>query len=84
MKKILLANLDKIHTTAMGADRIRKNLNLDQIAVPDVVDYCKETIRQLDCLIYQNGKNFYCETENIRLTIHARNFTIITAHEMKL
>ena len=82
-KEILLSSLDKIHTTALGADRIRKNLNLDQIAVPDLVDYCRETIRQPDCLIYQNGKNFYSETENIQLTIHAGNFTIITAHKIK-
>ncbi|MDE5883523.1 MAG: DUF3781 domain-containing protein [Oscillospiraceae bacterium] len=83
IKKILLAGLDKIHTTVLGTDRIRKNLNLDQIAVPDVVAYCKQIIRQPDCLVYQNGKNFYCETKNIRLTIHAGNFTIITAHKMK-
>ena len=38
-KEILLSSLDKIHTTALGADRIRTNLNLDQNAVPDVVDY---------------------------------------------
>ena len=82
-KEVLLAGLDKIHTTALGADRLRKNLNLDQIAVPDVVDYCKELIRQPDCLICQNGKNFYCETGNIRLTIHAGSFTIITAHKTK-
>ena len=82
-KEILLASLDKIHTTALGADRIRKNLNLDQIAVPDVVDYCKKTIRYPDCLIYQTGKNFYCETREIRLTIHAGSFTIITAHKIK-
>lgn len=82
-KEILLSSLDKIHTTALGANRIWKNLSLDQIAVPDIVNYCKETIRQPECLIYQNGKNFHCETGNIRLTIHAGNFTIITAHKIK-
>ncbi|MDE6729490.1 MAG: DUF3781 domain-containing protein [Oscillospiraceae bacterium] len=81
-KEILRSSLDRIHTTLSGADRIRKNLNLDQIAVPDVVDYCKKIIQHPDCWIYKNGKNFYCETATIRLTIHARSFTIITAHKI--
>ena len=28
-KEILLSNIDKIHTTEMGIDRIKKNLKLD-------------------------------------------------------
>ena len=28
-KEILLSNIDKIHTTKMGMDRIKKNLKLD-------------------------------------------------------
>ena len=37
-KKILLDNIDKIHTTEMGVDRIRRNLKIDTV---DVVEYCK-------------------------------------------
>lgn len=37
-KKILLDNIDKIHTTKMGADRIKRNLKIDS---DDVVEYCK-------------------------------------------
>ena len=37
----LIKNIDKIHTTSMGIDRIRKNLKLDNI---DVVEYCKDKI----------------------------------------
>lgn len=37
-KQILLDNIDKIHTTEMGIDRIKKNLKLD---TDDVVKYCK-------------------------------------------
>ena len=36
-EEILLSNMDKIHTTKMGIDRIKKNLKLD---VDDVVKYC--------------------------------------------
>ncbi len=28
-KEILLSNIDKVHTTEMGIDRIKKNLRLD-------------------------------------------------------
>ena len=56
---LLLQNIDKIHTTTMGIDRIKKNLNLD---VLDVVDYIKNIILDKDCIIYKKGKNYYCET----------------------
>ena len=36
-KTILLANIDKIHTTEMGTVRIKKNLETD--AAWDVVEY---------------------------------------------
>ena len=39
--EILLSNLDKIHTTKMGIDRIKRNLGLD---TQDVVEWCKDKI----------------------------------------
>lgn len=74
---ILLNHLDKIHTTEMGVDRIKKNLNLD---TNDVVNYCKNKILNENRTIYRKGKNFYIETDNIRITINAHSYTIITAH----
>ncbi len=55
-KEILLANIDKVHTTKMGIDRIKKNLKLDTI---DVVEYCKDKILDENCNIYKKGKNYY-------------------------
>ena len=40
-KKILLDNIDKIHTTEMGVDRIKRNLKID---TADVVEYCKNKV----------------------------------------
>ena len=40
-KQILFDNIDRIHTTAMGEDRIKKNLSLDEA---DVVKWCKSKI----------------------------------------
>lgn len=76
-KQILLDNSDKIHTTEMGIDRIKKNLKLD---TNDVVDYCKKKVLDNYCNIYKRGKNLYCETDNIIITINSYSYTIITAH----
>lgn len=78
--ELLIGNIDKIHTTKMGIDRIRKNLNLDTV---DVVGYCKDLIMNKNCCIYRQGKNWYCEIDNVRLTVNSCRYTIITAHIMK-
>ena len=43
MKNELLQNLDKLHTTPMGIDRIRRNLALGD-DVKDVVVWCRAKI----------------------------------------
>ena len=48
-KKILLDNIDKIHTTEMGIDRIKRNLKID---TADVVEYCKNKMLDKNCNIY--------------------------------
>ncbi len=79
-KKVLLDNIDRIHTTEMGVDRIKRNLKLN---IADVVEYSKDKILQRDCNIYKQGKNWYCEVDNIKITINSRSYTIITAHIIK-
>lgn len=76
-KEELLSNIDKLHTTQMGIDRIKKNLKLD---TNDVVKYCKSKVLDKNCNIYKQGKNWYCEVDNIKLTINSYSYTIITAH----
>ena len=79
-KEILLSNIGKIHTTKMGIDRIKRNLKLD---TNDVVNYCKNKVLDKDCNIYKQGKNWYCEIDNIKITINSYSYTIITAHIKK-
>lgn len=79
-KEILLSNIGKIHTTKMGIDRIKRNLKLD---TNDVVNYCKNKVLDKDCNIYKQGKNWYCEIDNIVITINSYSYTIITAHTIK-
>lgn len=76
-KQILLKNIDKIHTTKLGIDRIKKNLKL---ATNDVVNFCKNKVLDTNCNIYKQGKNWYCEIDNIIITINSYSYTIITAH----
>lgn len=75
---LLLLNIDKIHTTKMGINRIKKNLKLN--TYDDVVEYCKNKILDKKSNIYKQGKNWYCEIDNIRITINSYSYTIITAH----
>lgn len=79
-KEILLSNIDKIHTTQMGIDRIKRNLRLEDI---NVVEYCKDKVLDRRSKIYKQGKNWYCEIDNIRITINSYSYTIITAHIIK-
>ena len=76
----LLLNIDRIHTTPMGIERIKKNLILENI---DVVEYCKNKIKNVSSNIYKKGKNWYCEIDNIIITINSYSYTIITVHEIK-
>ena len=78
--KQLLSNLDKLHTTPMGEERIKKNLRLE---AEDIVGYCRDKILASDCNIYKAGKNWYCQTDNIKITVNASSYTIITAHLVK-
>jgi len=76
-KELLLVNIDKIHSTKMGIDRIKKNLQLD---TDDVIEFCKNKVLDNNCNIYKQGKNWYCEVDNIKITINSYSYTIITAH----
>ena len=72
----LLINFDKMHTTELGIERIRKNLSLDD---QDVVTWCKHKIKDAKDII-RKGKNWYVHIDGIIITVNAHSFTIITAH----
>jgi hypothetical protein len=68
--------IDKLHTTELGAVRIARNLGLTS----EPVAYCKERIRSAVCSIERRGKNWYATIDREVITINARSLTIITAH----
>ena len=75
--ELLLSNLDQLHTTDLGSERIRKNLRLD---TTDVVSWCKEKIKAANASITRKGKNWYNTVDSCEITVNANSYTIITAH----
>lgn len=75
----LIFNIEKIHTTELGINRIKKNLGLN-IEDNDVIFWCKEKINKSDNITIK-GKNWYVHCDGFTLTINAYSFTIITAHK---
>lgn len=76
----LLKNLDKLHTTELGVERIKRNLFLD---TDDVVVWCKAKIGSVKAVITRSGKNWYVNIDNCIITVNAYSYTIITAHREK-
>ena len=78
--KILLDNIDKIHTTELGIVRIKRNLSLE---TDSVVEWCKEKIHSDNAVIMRKGKNWYINIDDCTITVNAYSYTIITAHKNK-
>ena len=76
---ILRSNLNRLHTTPLGEERIRKNLKIDCV---DVVDFCRKIIADKNCNIHKNGKNWYCEADGVVITVNSFSYTIITVKQI--
>ena len=82
MKNDLIENIEKLHTTPMGVDRIRRNLSLGD-DVKDVVAFCRQKILAPTANISRQGKNWYVKIDDCAITVNAYSYTIITAHFQK-
>ena len=80
MKNELLENIEKLHTTTMGVERIRRNLSLGD-DVKDVVAFCQQKILYDKAEITRQGKNWYVKIDGCIITVNAYSYTIITAHK---
>lgn len=74
----LITNIDKLHTTEMGVERIKRNLSID---VDDVVQWCRIKILDKSAIIERKGKNWYAYIDGYQITVNAHSYTIITAHK---
>ena len=59
--KELINNIEKLHTTEMGIERIKKSLELD---TKDVVKWCKSKIIKSDN-IYKKRKKLVCNWQRL-------------------
>lgn len=75
--KELLSHLNLLHTTDLGAQRIRKNMNLN---ISDVIGWCRGQVITPDAIITQKGNNWYITVACCEITVNAHSYTIITAH----
>ncbi|MDR0957792.1 MAG: DUF3781 domain-containing protein [Clostridiales bacterium] len=74
--------VEKLHTTPLGVERIKRNLGLE---TDDVVEYCRTVVRNADsCDVIIKGKNWYVSGGDFVITINAHSHTIITAHKIPL
>lgn len=80
-EKVLPVPVHALHTTPMGAERIRKNLSL---GAQDAVSWCREQLRRSDAVFVRKGKNWYVHGAGCVITINADSYTIITAHPEKI
>ena len=76
-KKELIRNLDRLHTTPLGMERMKHNLNVD---AEDMVEWCRSQIKGGNVMVVHKGKNLYVSAEDCQITVNAQSYTIITAH----
>jgi hypothetical protein len=70
-------SVDKLHTTEMGKERIKRNIGL---SFEEVIAWCKQADFNK---IEQKGKNYYVYADDFVLTINVKSHTIITGHRRK-
>ena len=76
----LIDCIDYLRTTELGAERVRKNLGIDE---DDVVAWCRERITDPKAVLERRGKNWYATLDDVVITVNATKFTIITAHRLE-
>jgi len=75
----LIADINRLHTTEMGALRIKRNLALE---TDDAAGWCRKAILSADARAERRGKNWYVTAGGCVITVNAGSLTIITAHRI--
>ncbi len=79
----LIKNINLIHTTEMGYQRIIKNIGVFDTNIQKnrelILNFCKQIVKNSKSKTIIIGKNYYISNNNITLTINRHSFTIITA-----
>lgn len=75
-----MISIDRLKTTKLGEERIKKNLNLSEKV--NVIKYIICEINN-STKTYKEGKNIYVECLDKIITINDSSHTVITAHLYK-
>ena len=74
-------SIQSLHTTELGALRVKRNLNLK---TDGVVAWCRAVLATVGSdSVIRRGKNYYIYGRDFVLTVNANSNTIITAHKLK-
>ncbi len=76
----LIKNLDKLHTTEIGVERIKGNC---QIETDDAVQWSRMHIPDENVKMERIGKNGDIFTDHCKITVKAHSHTIIIAHRVE-
>lgn len=74
---VLTENIGRLHTTAMGAERIKRNIQLE---ADDAIRLCQTAVLNNTAFVRRMGKNWYITVDSVTLTVNAHSYTVITAH----
>ena len=68
-------DVNKLHTTALGKERIKRNIGLD---IDKIIAWCKqEDLANVE----QKGKNWYVCADDFVLTINAKSHRLLRRTE---
>lgn len=81
MEDYLPFDVQKLHTTLLGEERIKRNLNFEGCEV-DIVKLMCDMILDDSSKFERKGKNWYVTSGHCRITVNSSSLTIITAHRI--
>ena len=73
----LTEDIGRLHTTEMGAERVRRNIGLTG---EDPVEWCRARILDEGATAERRGKNWYVRVGGCVIVVNAGSLTVITAH----
>ena len=79
MKNALIENIVRLHTTELGAERIRRNLGLTE----DPVEWCRSKILDKNAVIGRQGKNWYVSVDGCVITVNAGG-NFLSSHDGRI
>lgn len=72
----------RLHTTVMGAERLRRNLGLHDLSDNELMTAIRQLVSDPAATIERRGKNYYVTSRHCLVTINASSHTVITGRRI--